>query len=50
MIYKLNNFFCLHQSAGLGEWGMRQERKSPDYTSDWAQVPASEKLNINQAV
>lgn len=22
------------------EWGMRQERKSPDYTSDWAQVPA----------
>jgi DNA polymerase V len=22
-----------------GEWGMRQERKSPDYTTDWAQVP-----------
>ncbi len=22
------------------KWGMRQERKSPDYTSDWAQVPA----------
>ncbi len=20
-------------------WGMRQECKSPDYTSDWAQVP-----------
>jgi DNA polymerase V len=23
-----------------GEWGMRQERKSPDYTTDWTQVPA----------
>lgn len=22
-----------------GEWGMRQERKSPDYTTDWSQVP-----------
>jgi DNA polymerase V len=22
-----------------GEWGMRQERKSPDYTTDWTQVP-----------
>ncbi len=22
-----------------GEWGMRQERKSPDYTTDWMQVP-----------
>lgn len=22
-----------------GVWGMRQERKSPDYTTDWGQVP-----------
>jgi DNA polymerase V len=22
-----------------GEWGMRQERKSPDYTTNWAQLP-----------
>jgi DNA polymerase V len=22
------------------EWGMRQERKSPTYTTDWAELPA----------
>jgi len=28
-------------SGGLGEeWGMRQERKSPNYTTDWDAVPA----------
>jgi DNA polymerase V len=21
------------------EWGMRQERKSPDYTTDWSALP-----------
>jgi DNA polymerase V len=23
-----------------GEWGMRQERKSPNYTTNWAEIPA----------
>jgi len=28
-------------SGGLrAEWGMRQERKSPSYTTDWNSVPA----------
>lgn len=22
------------------EWGMRQERKSPNYTTDWSELPA----------
>ena len=24
-----------------GEWGMRQERKSPNYTTNWAEIPAA---------
>lgn len=23
------------------EWGMRQERKSPNYTTNWAEIPAA---------
>lgn len=31
-----------------GDWGMRLERKPPDYTTDWAQVPAVLNVSFDQ--
>ncbi|MGZ3237965.1 MAG: DUF4113 domain-containing protein [Burkholderiaceae bacterium] len=30
----------LDQDRACQAWGMRQEKKSPDYTMDWNQLPS----------
>lgn len=36
--YGLGTIKISSQDAG-GQWGMRQERKSPAYTTEWDQIP-----------